>query len=42
MERLKTALENPHVDLIAHPTGRLIGKRAGYDVDMDMLIELAA
>lgn len=41
MERLKTALKNPHVDLIAHPTGRLIGKRAGYDVDVDMLIELA-
>ena len=41
MKRLKTALKNPHVDLIAHPTGRLIGKRAGYDVDVDMLIELA-
>lgn len=41
MERLKTALNNPHVDLIAHPTGRVIGKRPGYDVDMDMLIELA-
>ena len=41
MERLKTALQNPHVDLIAHPTGRLIGRRAGYDVDVDMLIELA-
>ena len=41
MERLKTALQNAHVDLIAHPTGRLIGKRAGYDVDVDMLIELA-
>ncbi|SFC56482.1 DNA polymerase (family 10) [Bacillus sp. OV322] len=42
MDRLKNALENPHVDIIAHPTGRLIGKRDGYDVDMDMLIELAA
>ncbi len=41
MKRLKTGLQNPHVDLIAHPTGRLIGKRAGYDVDVDMLIELA-
>ncbi|KAB7706003.1 DNA polymerase/3'-5' exonuclease PolX [Bacillus aerolatus] len=41
MERLKTALMNPHVDLIAHPTGRLIGRRDGYDVDVDMLIELA-
>ncbi len=41
MERLKTALNNPHVDLIAHPTGRLIGRRDGYDVDIDELIQLA-
>ncbi|RDI44213.1 DNA polymerase/3'-5' exonuclease PolX [Falsibacillus pallidus] len=41
MERLKTALVNNHVDIIAHPTGRLIGRREGYPVDMDMLIELA-
>ncbi|MFJ7511260.1 DNA polymerase/3'-5' exonuclease PolX [Peribacillus simplex] len=41
MERLKTALNNPHVDIIAHPTGRIIGRRTGYDVDIDMLIELA-
>jgi DNA polymerase (family 10) len=41
MARLKTALENAHVDIIAHPTGRLIGRRKGYDVDIEMLIELA-
>lgn len=41
MERLKTALMNPHVDIIAHPTGRKIGRRLGYDVDIDLLIELA-
>ncbi len=41
MERLKTALLNAHVDIIAHPTGRIIGKREGYEVDIDMLIELA-
>ncbi|WHY03642.1 DNA polymerase/3'-5' exonuclease PolX [Neobacillus sp. DY30] len=41
MERLRTALENAHVDLIAHPTGRKIGRREGYDVDIDLLIELA-
>lgn len=41
MNRLKTALENVHVDLIAHPTGRLLGRREGYDVDLEMLIELA-
>lgn len=41
MARLKTALQNAHVDIIAHPTGRLIGRREGYEVDMEMLIELA-
>ena len=41
MERLKTALYNANVDLIAHPTGRKIGRRDGYDVDIDLLIELA-
>lgn len=41
MDRLRTAFESVHVDLIAHPTGRLIGRRDGYDVDMDLLIELA-
>lgn len=41
MERLTTALESQHVDIIAHPTGRIIGKRPGYDVDIDLLIELA-
>ena len=41
MSRLKTALENAHVDLIAHPTGRKIGRREGYDVDVDLLIQLA-
>lgn len=41
MERLRAALKNPHVDIIAHPTGRVIGRRDGYDVDMDELIQLA-
>jgi DNA polymerase (family X) len=41
MERLTTALESAHVDIIAHPTGRIIGRREGYDVDIDLLIQLA-
>ncbi len=41
MKRLKTALDNPNVDIIAHPTGRLIGRRDGYDVDVDLLIQWA-
>jgi DNA polymerase (family 10) len=33
-ERLLSAIRNPHVDIIAHPTGRLIGQREGADLDM--------
>lgn len=40
--RLVTAMENEHVDIIAHPTGRIIGEREGYDVDMDALLDAAA
>lgn len=41
MERLYHALENPYVDMIAHPTGRLLGRRNGYRVGMEKLIEKA-
>ncbi|MCL5040780.1 MAG: helix-hairpin-helix domain-containing protein [Firmicutes bacterium] len=40
--RLEGALKNPHVDIIAHPTGRLLARREGYSVDVDRLLELAA
>ncbi|MFC4388274.1 DNA polymerase/3'-5' exonuclease PolX [Gracilibacillus marinus] len=39
--RLLKALENPYVHMIAHPTGRLLGRREGYDVDVEWLIEQA-
>lgn len=42
MARLKAAIDHPSVNLIAHPTGRLIGKREGYDVDVEQLIEWAS
>lgn len=42
MKRLETACKNPYVRLIAHPTGRIIGKRPGYQVNMEKLIQLAA
>ncbi|HLR71095.1 MAG TPA: DNA polymerase/3'-5' exonuclease PolX [Pseudogracilibacillus sp.] len=41
MDRLFAALENPYISLIAHPTGRLIGRRDGYKVDVEQLIERA-
>lgn len=42
MHRLQMACENPYVDLVAHPTGRLIGRREGYAVDVAKLIKIAA
>lgn len=41
-KRLVTAMENGNVDIIAHPTGRIIGEREAYDVDIDAVIEAAA
>ncbi len=40
-ERILRALENPHVTLLAHPTGRLIGEREPYDVDMLKIVRKA-
>ena len=40
--RIVRALEHPLVDVLGHPTGRLIGKRAGYAVDMPAVIDAAA
>ena len=42
MDRLLTAMKNKHVDMIAHPTGRIVGERAGYNPDVPQLIEWAA
>jgi DNA polymerase (family 10) len=40
--RICAALENPHVDILGHPTGRLIGRREGYAVDIETVIQKAA
>jgi DNA polymerase (family 10) len=40
-ERVVRALENRHVSILAHPTGRLIGQREPYDIDMDAVISAA-
>ncbi|MDW8546474.1 DNA polymerase/3'-5' exonuclease PolX [Staphylococcus pseudoxylosus] len=42
MQRLENACRNPYVRHIAHPTGRIIGKRPGYEPDIDRLCEIAA
>lgn len=39
--RILSAVEHEHVDIIGHPTGRLIGKRQGYAVDVPRVIERA-
>lgn len=41
MERLHVAISHPHVHMIAHPTGRLLGQRNGYQVNMPQLIDWA-
>ncbi|HYA49272.1 MAG TPA: DNA polymerase/3'-5' exonuclease PolX, partial [Burkholderiales bacterium] len=41
-ERMVRALANPHVRTIAHPSGRLISGREGYEVDLDRVIDAAA
>jgi len=40
--RILSAIRNPHVDIIGHPTGRLLGSRSAYDVDLDAVMEAAA
>jgi len=41
-ERVLAALERPRLHILAHPTGRLIGVREPYDIDMAAVIRKAA
>ncbi|MBV9616666.1 MAG: DNA polymerase/3'-5' exonuclease PolX [Ktedonobacteraceae bacterium] len=41
-KRMLRAIANPNVDIIGHPTGRILLGRAGYDLDMDAVIDAAA
>ena len=41
-ERILRAIANPNVDVIGHPTGRLIGSRAASDVDLEAVYAAAA
>jgi DNA polymerase (family 10) len=38
-ERILRAMENPYVRVIAHPSGRLISRREGYEVDLEKVLE---
>jgi DNA polymerase (family 10) len=41
-ERVLRALENPHVDVLGHPTGRRLLKRPPYTLDVDTVVRSAA
>jgi DNA polymerase (family X) len=41
-DRIIRAMEHPAVDILAHPTGRLIGRREPYEVDLDAVLRAAA
>lgn len=41
-ERVLRTIMNPHVDILAHPTGRLIGRRDPADLDIDAILQAAA
>ncbi len=40
-KRMVRAMENPNVDIIFHPTGRIIQKREAYKVDVEELLKAA-
>ena len=40
-QRMIRAMRNRHVDVISHPTGRLISRREGYEVDIQAVMEAA-
>ncbi|MEE9594993.1 MAG: PHP domain-containing protein, partial [Candidatus Hydrothermarchaeales archaeon] len=40
--RIVSAMESEHVDIISHPTGRLIERRSPYEVDLEKIINVAS
>jgi len=40
-QRMIRAMRNPHVSIVGHPSGRLIGEREPYDIDMDAITSTA-
>ncbi len=40
--RITDAMRNPHVDIIGHPTGRLLERREPYAVDLEAVMRAAA
>ncbi|MFO1095609.1 MAG: PHP domain-containing protein [Planctomycetaceae bacterium] len=42
MRRLLAAIQNPHVDIIGHPSGRLLTRREGADIDFEVFLKAVA
>jgi len=40
-ERIITAMKNPNVDIISHPTGRILKQRDEYQIDFDKILKVA-
>ncbi len=40
--RIIAAIRNEHVDIIGHPSGRLLGRRGSYQIDMERVLDAAA
>lgn len=40
-KRIERAIGNPHVDILFHPTGRILNRRDAYDVDIESVISVA-
>lgn len=40
-ERILRAMDNPYLNIIAHPTGRLINEREPYDIDLEKIMQKA-
>ncbi|MBU1395565.1 MAG: DNA polymerase/3'-5' exonuclease PolX [Gammaproteobacteria bacterium] len=40
-ERVLRAMDNPHFNILAHPTGRLINEREPYDIDLEQIMQAA-
>lgn len=40
-ERIVKAMRNPHVDIVSHPTGRILKRRDEYEIDFDAILRVA-
>jgi len=41
MVRIEKAMRNKNVDILAHPTGRIVGQRDEYQIDFDKILKIA-